>query len=305
MGHQNDFAALYSELSTWQRDIGMELINEARPRPGEVVLDIGCGTGGLSTILARRVGPRGKVMGLEPRASRLALARAMAPQDLHNVSYVEGRAEELAWLTSNSVDLAYSNFAFHWVADKRSLAKEVLRALRPGGRFVFQTGGGLSQPFVEVLKGAGSSGQALLGKLCFLTDREWRALLVKEGIPGDKGHGGDAPHRVRERGGSSSIGWRPAPMVTSGAAASPPISVSTFKRLLLRASSPACLRCRWWPTRRSRAERSQGLHHRSLRRRCPRRSCMPGISADIGSSSSPRGSNKPLPQSLSTSQLQR
>ncbi len=182
MGHQTDFAALYSKVCTWQRDLGVELINQARPRPGEVVLDIGSGTGGLTALLARRVGPRGKVIGVDPNGSRIALARATAEQEPHDISYVEGRGEEMSWLTSNSVDLVYSNFTFHWVADKRSLVREVLRCLRPGGRFVFMTGGGLSPFFADSLNLAGLRGQAVMSKLCFLTDREWRTLLVKEGF---------------------------------------------------------------------------------------------------------------------------
>lgn len=182
MAQQVDFATRYAKTSGWQRERGQELMAMAAPRQGESVLDIGCGTGGLTAQLARRVGAAGKVVGVDPDAARVALARSALPADLHNLQFVEGRGESMPWITGGSVDLAFSNFVLHWVPNKPAVVRETMRCLRPGGRLAFQVGGNYPDVLAEATDAAASGEDRRIASLAFLSAEEWGALLRREGF---------------------------------------------------------------------------------------------------------------------------
>ncbi len=160
----------------------MALIAEADPRPGEVVLDIGCGTGGLTAELAKRVGPKGKVLALDPDAARLALARAECPGEFRNLRYVSGRGEDLSWLPDDSLDLVYSNYVLHWVKDKARVMDEVMRCLRPGGRIAFELPGPLAPIFVKLRAECRGPNRELFDHVMPLTLSQWRHLMQSHGF---------------------------------------------------------------------------------------------------------------------------
>jgi SAM-dependent methyltransferase len=103
--------------------------------PGETVLDLGSG-GGIDLLLtARRVGPAGKVYGLDMTDEMLDLARANVEQaGARNVELVKGFIEDVP-LPDDSVDLVISNCVINLSGDKRRVFEEAARVLRPGGRF--------------------------------------------------------------------------------------------------------------------------------------------------------------------------
>jgi SAM-dependent methyltransferase len=103
--------------------------------PGETVLDLGSG-GGLDVFLsARRVGPSGKVYGLDMTDEMLALARDnQRKSGLTNVEFLKGEIERIP-LPDNSVDVIISNCVINLSADKDRALKEAFRVLKPGGRF--------------------------------------------------------------------------------------------------------------------------------------------------------------------------
>jgi arsenite methyltransferase len=103
--------------------------------PGETVLDLGSG-GGIDLLLtARRVGPAGKVYGLDMTDEMLDLARANIEQaGARNVELVKGFIEDVP-LPDDSVDLVISNCVINLSGDKRRVFEEAARVLRPGGRF--------------------------------------------------------------------------------------------------------------------------------------------------------------------------
>ncbi len=179
MEHRSDIAKLYSQVSHSQRVRGLDLIEDADPRPGEVVLDLGCGTGDLTVSLARRVGPGGHVFAVDPDVSRLDVARDALPSDVMNISYLEGRAEDLSMIASGSIDLVYSNYAIHWVENKRAMMRELARCLRPGGRCAFELVSSMSPFMVDVCK-MSKSGEVLLHKIKGLSERQWRDLFLRK-----------------------------------------------------------------------------------------------------------------------------
>ncbi|GAC1647318.1 MAG: arsenite methyltransferase [Gemmatimonadaceae bacterium] len=107
----------------------------AQLNPGETVLDLGSG-GGIDVLLsARRVGPTGKVYGLDMTDDMLALAQANAQRaGAENVEFLKGEIEQIP-LPSGSVDVIISNCVINLAADKRRVLSEAFRVLKPGGRF--------------------------------------------------------------------------------------------------------------------------------------------------------------------------
>jgi arsenite methyltransferase len=103
--------------------------------PGEVVLDLGSG-GGIDVLLsAKRVGPTGRVYGLDTTDEMLALARRNAAEaGAGNVEFLKGDMERIP-LPDASVDVIISNCVINLSADKGQVLREAYRVLRPGGRF--------------------------------------------------------------------------------------------------------------------------------------------------------------------------
>jgi ubiquinone/menaquinone biosynthesis C-methylase UbiE len=104
-------------------------------KDGETVLDLGSGAGADVLISARRVGPSGKVIGLDMTDEMLDLARANAVRaGVENVDFVKGEIEEIP-LADASVDVVISNCVINLSGEKQRVLREAARVLRPGGRF--------------------------------------------------------------------------------------------------------------------------------------------------------------------------
>jgi len=104
-------------------------------KPGETVLDLGSG-GGIDVLLsARRVGPAGRVYGLDMTDSMLDLARRnAAAAGVSNVEFLKGDIENIP-LPDSSVDAVISNCVINLSGDKQRVLTEAFRVLKPGGRF--------------------------------------------------------------------------------------------------------------------------------------------------------------------------
>jgi SAM-dependent methyltransferase len=104
-------------------------------QPGQTVLDLGSG-GGLDVLLsAQRVGPTGKVYGLDMTDEMLALARDNQHKaGATNVEFLKGEIEAIP-LPDDSVDVIISNCVINLSTDKDAVLREAFRVLRPGGRF--------------------------------------------------------------------------------------------------------------------------------------------------------------------------
>jgi len=103
--------------------------------PGQTVLDLGSG-GGIDVLLsAKRVGPAGKVYGLDMTDDMLALAREnQRKAGATNVEFLKGAIEAIP-LPDQSVDVIISNCVINLSIDKEAVLREAFRVLRPGGRF--------------------------------------------------------------------------------------------------------------------------------------------------------------------------
>ncbi len=111
-------------------------VRDAELQPGEVVLDIGCGTGIDLLLAAPQVGPTGKVIGLDLTPEMLERAREHVTQaGLTNVELLPGPMEEIP-LPDTSVDVVISNGVFNLSTKKDQAFAEAYRVLRPGGRMI-------------------------------------------------------------------------------------------------------------------------------------------------------------------------
>jgi SAM-dependent methyltransferase len=109
-------------------------LGHAALRPGEVVLDLGCGAGIDTLLAARAVGPSGRAIGVDMTSQMVERARRNATlAGLSNVDVREGLIEAIP-LPDACVDVVVSNGVLNLSARKSRVLAEALRVLRPGGR---------------------------------------------------------------------------------------------------------------------------------------------------------------------------
>ncbi|MGJ4893463.1 MULTISPECIES: class I SAM-dependent methyltransferase [unclassified Bradyrhizobium] len=111
------------------------LIERIAAKPGDRILDIGCGCGGLSIALAGQVAPGGSVLGVDISAPMLDRARVVAPAGLAT-EFVLADATVHPFAPA-SFDLLVSRFGVMFFADPVASFANIRRALKPGGRVVF------------------------------------------------------------------------------------------------------------------------------------------------------------------------
>ena len=121
----------------------------AAPQPGESVLDIGCGTGATALALAERVGPEGRVLGVDISKPMLEVARARAVGHPNMAFQLADAAT--AHFEAGSADLIFSKFGVMFFADPEAAFRNIYKAVRPGGRLAFICWRALSEnPFATV-----------------------------------------------------------------------------------------------------------------------------------------------------------
>jgi arsenite methyltransferase len=103
-------------------------------RPGERVVDVGCGAGIDSLIAAKKVASEGRVIGVDMTPSMLEKARQAAEEaELTNVEFREGYAEALP-VEDGWADVVISNGVLNLMPDKAAALEEMSRVLKPNGR---------------------------------------------------------------------------------------------------------------------------------------------------------------------------
>lgn len=130
------WAWLYDLLGAKMRKGRDTLRQVADPQPGEVVLDVGCGTGTLALALVAD-NRTAAVTGIDPSPEMVQLARRKAAKAGRSVSFEVGVVEDLPY-ADETFDLVTSSLMWHHLpTDIRDAAlAEVRRVLKPGGRFV-------------------------------------------------------------------------------------------------------------------------------------------------------------------------
>ena len=143
-------ASLYDKECAFVWQYGEDLIKLLSPRRGERILDLGCGTGHLTSEIAAA---GAYAIGIDSAASMIEQARTNYPA----IDFQVANAEAFSF--PDPFDAVFSNAALHWMKRPESVVECVARALRPGGRFVAEFGG--RGNVREVLEAVGAALEAM------------------------------------------------------------------------------------------------------------------------------------------------
>jgi trans-aconitate methyltransferase len=123
---------LYDESFRIITQLGGGVVELLAPRPGERIVDVGCGTGALTAQIAAA---GAEIVGIDASEAMVARARELYPQ----LRFEVAKGEEFT--LEYPVDAVFSSAALHWMSPPEAVAASVARALKPGGRFVAEMGG--------------------------------------------------------------------------------------------------------------------------------------------------------------------
>ncbi len=123
---------LYQSSHAFVWSFGRDLLAMLLPKPGERILDVGCGTGQLTSEIAQA---GAEVLGIDSSPQMITAARQNYPDLQFDV------ADIAAANYDREFDAVFSNAALHWVKDQKGAIAAIARALKPGGRLVFEMGG--------------------------------------------------------------------------------------------------------------------------------------------------------------------
>ena len=110
------------------------IVECARPEPGEHVLDTACGTGIVARLVAPRVGPSGRMVGLDYDSIMIEMARGLAPE----IEWRQGDLQNLPF-SDGSYDLVTCQQGLQYLPDPGAGLRQIHRVLRSGGRMVLAT----------------------------------------------------------------------------------------------------------------------------------------------------------------------
>lgn len=111
----------------------LDLIDRARPQPGERVLDLACGTGAVAREVVKRISPNGSLVGVDLSPDMLRVASEVIGTRDGVVRWQQASAEALP-LPDASIDVAICQQGLQFFPDKAGALRELRRVLKPGGR---------------------------------------------------------------------------------------------------------------------------------------------------------------------------
>jgi trans-aconitate methyltransferase len=123
---------LYQSSHAFVWEFGRDLLAMLGPKPRERILDVGCGTGQLTAEIAKS---GAEVIGLDQSREMITAARGNYPELQFEVADIATTEYDCEF------DAVFSNAALHWVRNQQGAIAAIARALKPGGRLVFEMGG--------------------------------------------------------------------------------------------------------------------------------------------------------------------
>jgi len=169
----------YSAHGRFVTELGANILEWLDTKPGEEILDLGCGDGVLTAQIAER---GAHVLGVDASSEMVDAASN------RGVEALVIDATQLSF--QRQFDAVFSNAALHWIHDQPALLRGLARALKPGGRFVAEMGGHGNIAAIRVALHAALSHHGLaklmLSDNYFPTVAEYRGLLESHGFTVDE-----------------------------------------------------------------------------------------------------------------------
>lgn len=186
---------LYQSSHSYVWNYGRDLLALLAAKRGERILDVGCGTGQLASEVAHA---GAEVIGVDASAAMIASARANFPQLRFEV------ADATALPFDGEFDAVLSNAALHWIRDQHAAVASIARALKPGGRFVFEMGGRrnlekMMQAGCEAMRSLGVPEPESRNPWVFPSIGEYAPLLESEGLEVEFAAHIDRPTKLNNR----------------------------------------------------------------------------------------------------------
>lgn len=169
-------AELYEARHSFVFKFGEDLIELLEPKPGERILDLGCGPGQLTARIAEH---GAEVLGLDASPEMIGQARQNYPK----LKFVLQDAARMSF--HNEFDAVFSNAALHWMLEMSAVAACMARALRGGGRLVAELGGkGNIQNIEAAVKRVLSRGGHAIppSRTVFPSIGEYASILEAQGL---------------------------------------------------------------------------------------------------------------------------
>src|SRR5215467_10539652 len=167
--------ASYARNARFVSDLGSPVLELLAPKPGERILDLGCGDG----VLTKKLVDLGcEVVGVDSSVPQIEAARKLGL----NAFAISG--EDLPY--KEEFDAVFSNAVLHWIKRADLMIAGVYRSLRPGGRFVAECGGygcvqKIRTALIQASNRRGVDGEAL-SPWCFPTPDEYASRLERAGF---------------------------------------------------------------------------------------------------------------------------
>ena len=169
---------LYNEKHSYVYKYGEDLLNLLEPKKGEKILDLGCGTGQLTNLIASS---GADVSGLDMSPNMINIAKKNYP----SLNFITADATNFNF--DETFDSVFSNAVLHWIKEKEKVVKCVYNSLKKGGRFVAEFGGKnninrVQKALKDELKKSGFTQNAMLDIWFYPSVAEYTALLENAGF---------------------------------------------------------------------------------------------------------------------------
>ncbi|WP_433945840.1 class I SAM-dependent methyltransferase [Paenibacillus sp. SN-8-1] len=184
----------YDNKLAFVSEYGKNLIDLLRPEKNERILDLGCGTGDLTSQIAES---GAQVKGIDYSASMIEAAKKKYPNLEFKVSNGENFTAE------EHYDAVFSNAALHWMKDAPGVVRSIHQALKPGGRFVAEFGGKgnvetIVQAIYEVFAEEYGTDASKLNPWYFPSVGEYASLLEEHGFKVEYARHYDRPTKLTD-----------------------------------------------------------------------------------------------------------
>jgi trans-aconitate 2-methyltransferase len=166
MQHVNWNPADYHASASAQTEWGRNVHRQLELHGSEVIFDLGCGDGRLTTELAERV-PHGRVIGFDADPEMIAFAHGMYARE--NIEFIQSDIRTFSH--SLTADIIVSTACLHWIREPERVLQQCRRHLTPGGRIVFQMGG------------RGNCAELLVAFAAVAREPSWNGFLADYTIP--------------------------------------------------------------------------------------------------------------------------